>query len=49
MKKKVLGFSNLAHFYTILDTFIRSYTLPYDPEHSYTILSQPFLTHNNFY
>ena len=44
------SFSNLAHFYTILDTFIPSQTLLlqflilYDPEHSYTIISKVFLS-----
>ena len=30
--------SNLVHFYTILETFMR-FLLLYDPEHSYTISS----------
>ena len=34
-KNEDLSLSNLVHFYIILDTFIRFYTLLYDLEHPY--------------
>ena len=38
-----LPLGDSIHFYTILDTFIRSRTLSWDPEHSYTITSQTLI------